>query len=252
VRRLFSCLNAFSLALLVVAAMFGYFRQPQHMVIGLFADLGAVFALCLSLALFIGAAKLVKEHVGRYNLDLELVERLNRIYHPFLATVLVCTGLLVVVGVLGGALLVYPRLGTVHGVLAVLGILAYGIGALRISRFQARLSDIVSEVEDRVPESESPGVPATAEAREGFVPDVVDWTRNSTRGRAWMAAGATILVAALHVELVVTALGWLWAVVGVLGATLLGVGVGVSRGGGRADSSSPGSRAREDEARRSS
>ncbi len=228
-RRLFSVLNAFNLLFLVTAATFGYLRHPRHMLIGLLADLSAVFALCLSLALFVGAAKLVKEHVGRYDLDLELIERLNRIFHPFFVTVLICVGLLVVVGVFGGTLLMYPQLARIHGAFAVLAIGAYTVGAFRIRDFQRDLSALVAEVDDQAPETETPGVPADGDAKDGFVPDVVDWRRNSTRARAWIAGGAALVVVTLHIELAVEALRWFWGPVGVVSAALIGVGVVVSR-----------------------
>ena len=224
-QRIFSYLNGFNFVFLLTAITLGYLGHPKHVLVGLFADLSAIFAFCLALAIFVGLAKYIKEHVGRYDLNLAVIDRLNGIFHPFFTTVLGCCGLLVVVGILGGTLLEHSYLARIHGILAIISVVGYGVGAFRIHRFQADLSRLLAEIADDVPETQTPGVPAEGRAKEGFVPDVVDWNRRSTRGRAWLASGVTLLVVMLHIEIAIKSLGWLWLPIALICAILTGLGI---------------------------
>ena len=224
-QRTFSYLNGFNFVFLLTAIALGYLGHPKHVLVGLLADLSAIFAFCLALAIFVGLAKYIKEHVGRYELDVVVIDRLNGIFHPFLATVLGCCGLLVVLGILGGTLFEHRHLARIHGILAIISVGGYGVGAFRIHRFHAELSRLLAEIADDVPETHTPGVPAEGRAKEGFVPDVIDWNRRSTRGRAWLASGVTLLVVMLHIEIAIKSLGWFWLPIALVSATLTGIGI---------------------------
>ena len=230
-QRIFSYLNGFNFVFLLTAITLGYLRHPKHMLVGLLADLSAIFAFCLALAIFVGLAKYIKEHVGRYDLDLAVIDRLNGIFHPFLMTVLTCAGLLVVLGILGGALLEHGRLARIHGILAIISLVGYGVGAFRIHRFHGDLSTLLAEIAEELPETHTPGVPAEGRAKDGFVPDVVDWSRRSTRGKAWLASGVTLPLVMLHIEIAITSLSWFWLPIALVSATLTGIGIVALRRG---------------------
>ncbi len=222
--RTFLTLNLFNLVFVLTAVVLGYMHHPQHMLVGLLADLSAIFAFSLAMALFMGVAKLVKQHVGRYDLDTSVIERLNSVYHPLLAAVLIVTSGLVVVGLLGAVLATGWVTPSIHGAVAVAAVCLQIWGTHRVYGLQSRLHVLVDEVSQQVPVSPVPGSPAAGEAKPGFVPDELDWQRQGTKGRAFLGAGASLPLVGAYIHIVMLPLGLVWIPLGLFSALLIGVG----------------------------
>ncbi len=233
----FLTLNAVGFVLLMVAMSFGYVHHEHHVLIGMIANLSAIFTLCLPLAAFVGVSKLVKEHVGRYDLDEGIIDEVNAVFRPFFGTVLASAGIFVIAAILGASLLAVHSLAVVHGIVAILGCFGFIWANWRIWGFLGAISSIVERVEDLIPDPDSGDTvaPTSGESlapptpKEGFVSDSVDWSRNSTRGRARIAGGATILLASGHIHIAMTPLGWAWIPIALVAAFLIVVGFSITR-----------------------
>ncbi len=222
--RIFLTINICNALFLCAALVLGYLRHPQHMLVALFANVSAIFAFSLAMALFMGVAKLIKEHVGRYDLDSEIIARLNAIYHPLLTLVLIATSVLVAVGLLGALLGAGWVPVWLHGVTGLGALLMQVYGTARVYKLQTGLHHLVDEVARLVPATQVPGSPAEGNAKPGFVADELDWQRRGTRGRAFLGIGVSVPLIAAYVHIVLFPLGYLWIPVGLAAGLLIGVG----------------------------
>ena len=100
--RLFLGLNVWNVLLLCAALVLGWVRSPHHVRFGILAAVFCCLVQSGMVALFIGAAKLIKEHVGHFNMPLTLIDRLNAVYHKLLFTGATATTLMAAAAILGG------------------------------------------------------------------------------------------------------------------------------------------------------
>ncbi len=206
-RRLFAAANTVALVGLVATAILGGLHGRQHVALGLCTVVLAFFSHCLAMASFMGIAKLLREHVGRFDLDLRFIDRLNEIFHPQLAAVLLASCSLLAAAILGAV----GVPAWLHAALGFTATIIHVAAAVRIHRLQGSLSRLIDDVAALVPATQIPGRPAAGKAIPGFTPDVVDWTRPDTRARFLLAVGVSLPLAAAWYELVGTrTLGCLW------------------------------------------
>lgn len=176
-RLILGC-NVWNVLLLAVSAWLGLTGARGHVVVSLFA---AVFSAAVhggGVALFMGGGKLVKEHVGRFHLPLDIIERLNVVYHAHIPKAILAAASMPVVGVLGGLVGIGKLPGWLHGGLGIAA-LAYQVWLVPYQyRWLKRFHGIVQEVERRLPPDEEL---ATTAPHPGYRPDEVVL---DARGRA--------------------------------------------------------------------
>jgi hypothetical protein len=173
--RLFLGLNVWNVLLLSAALVLGWVRSPLHVRGGILAAVFCCLVQSGMVALFIGAAKLIKEHVGRFNMPLSLIDRLNAVYHKLLFLGATATTLMAAVAILGGVADTGQVPLPVHLGLALL---AFGFVAAAVPlehRLLKRLNGIVTDVERLLP------APEAAAPAPGYSPDKVVL---DARGRA--------------------------------------------------------------------
>jgi hypothetical protein len=74
--------NLWAILFLTVAVVLGWLDAPRHTAVGIFAAVFALLAQSAIFALFMGASKLVQEHVELFALPAQLLDRVNAIMFP--------------------------------------------------------------------------------------------------------------------------------------------------------------------------
>jgi len=186
--RLFLGLNLWSVLFLTAAVSLGLASSPWHTRIGLIAAVFACLTQAGAIALFIGAAKLAKEHVGRFDMPLALLDRVNEIYHKILPATGFGSVLAAATAIVGGVVDAGTWPLWPHRILAVSAYL-YLIAAIPFEyRLQARMHGVISDVEKLVPPPEKlEGAPAHPQYR----PDRVVFDRGG-RARALLYIGISL------------------------------------------------------------
>lgn len=186
--RLFLGCNLWSALFLTAAALLGRAGSPWHVRVSIFAAFFACLVQCGAVALFLGAAKLVKEHVGRFNMPLAIIDRLNGVYHRLIPAAAIGATLAAAASVAGGLAHVDRAPVWTHATLAVAAWL-YLIAVIPIEfRLQGKLHGIITDVERLLP---APAEIPSAPTLPGYRPDQVVLDR-AGRARALLYIGLTI------------------------------------------------------------
>ena len=176
--RLFLGLNVWNVLLLCAALVLGWAGSPHHVRFGILAAVFCCLVQSGMVALFIGAAKLIKEHVGRFNMPLTLIDRLNAVYHKLLFMGATATTLMAAAAILGGVADTGQVPMAVHTTAAVLAF-GFVLGTAPWEhRLLTRLHGIVTDVERLLP---APAEAGAAAPHPGYRPDQVVL---DARGRA--------------------------------------------------------------------
>lgn len=186
--RLFLGCNLWNALFLGAALVTGWTGSRWHVRIAIFAAIFSCLVQSGVVALFLGAAKLIKEHVGRFNMPLALIERLNEVYHRLVPAASIGAVLIGAAAVLGGMAHVDRAPARLHLLVAVAAYL-YLLAIIPLElRLQRRLHGIVTEVERLVP---PPGKIAGSPPLPGYRPDrmVLD---GAGRAKALLYIGLTI------------------------------------------------------------
>jgi hypothetical protein len=119
-----SGLNGWSFGFLTAALLSGFLHASWHINLGLLASLIAVLSQSAVFALFIGAAKTLKETVRLYGLPGSYIERANRVYFGLFPWAVGTAMATVCAAVLGGLAGRSPAYRWIH---AGVSLLAYGV-----------------------------------------------------------------------------------------------------------------------------
>lgn len=185
-KRLFLGLNLWGSLFLAAAAVAARAGSPHHVRIGVFAAVFACLVQSGVIALFLGAAKLLKEHIGRFGMPLSFIDRLNEVYHPLLRTASMSVVLIASAAIAGGLHDVGRAPRWLH-VLPALVATVWFMAAIPIEyRLHAKVHDLVIDVERRLPrDGQEPA------AHPGYRPDEVVLDRTG-RARALLYIGLTV------------------------------------------------------------
>ncbi len=187
-KRLFLGLNLWGACFLLAAAIAGFSGSRHHVRIGVFAAVFACLVQSGVIALFLGAAKLIKEHVGRFGMPLAFIDRLNEVYHPLLRCAAFAVVLMATAAIVGGLADVDRAPGWLHLVLAI-GATAWFLAGIPIEfRLHAKVHALLVDVERRLPRE---GEDARGLAHPGYRPDEVVLDRTG-KARALLYIGLTI------------------------------------------------------------
>jgi len=149
--RLFLGLNLWGILFLVSAGGLGWVGSPWHLRVGIFAAFFACLVQCGIIALFLGAAKLIKEHVGRFDMPLTLIDRLNLVYHRLFPMAAIGAVAVAVAAVVGGLADLGRAPGWLHLGLAV-GAAVYLVVVMPLEyRLHTRLHGVILDVERHLP-----------------------------------------------------------------------------------------------------
>jgi len=211
--------NVWNLLLLVASAWLGIAGSRHHVLISLFAAVFGALVHGGGVALFLGGGKLVKEHVGRFNLPTSILDRYNEVYKAFVTRAILGAASMPVAGVIGGlgGTGLLPR--WVHWSVASAG-LAYNAWLVPYEyRWLKRFHQVVREVDARLPPPEA--IPTTA-PHPAYVPDAIVLDARG-RARALLYMGLTLPVPYLGYRFIVgLPVGWLLIPTVVLTAACLG------------------------------
>ncbi|HKY33601.1 MAG TPA: hypothetical protein VJV23_13810 [Candidatus Polarisedimenticolia bacterium] len=186
--RLFFGLNLWSAVFLIGSALLGWAGSRHHTRAALFASVFACLVQCGVIALFLGAAKLTKEHVWRFNMPLTLIDRVNDVYHRIVPAAAIGACLSAGAALSGGLADVGRLPGWSHHLLAVAA-LAYLLAVIPVERrLHARMHAVILDVERLLPPPEQA---AGAPAHPAYRPDRVVLDRTG-RARALVFVGLTL------------------------------------------------------------
>lgn len=192
--RVIAGCNAWAIVFLLAALVLGAMRSPAHVSFGLFAAVFGILAQSLVFALFMGASKLLKEHVTRYALDQRHLRAANAILFPLFRRATIGSLSMFAFTILAGLAAsgeVAPAIHVAAGVAATLALAAVLPGEVRGLR---AMHVVLHEMERAIPEPaagvpDQPAAPATPPA---LPDDAID-----LRPRALVYSGTTLLALAL-------------------------------------------------------
>jgi hypothetical protein len=199
-------LNVWNVLLLTASLVLGFTGSRWHVLVALFAAVVSALVHGGSVALLLGGSKLVKEHLGRFNLPLSILDRLNEVYKAFVPKAILGAATMPVVGVIGGLVGtgVLPR--SVHW---GLGLAAYAYNLWLVPHeycWLKRFHGIVLEVSRRLPPEEA--MESTA-PHPDYTPDQVVLDLRG-KAKALLFVGLTIPLAYLGYRFISGfAIGWL-------------------------------------------
>lgn len=186
--RLFLGCNLWSALFLTAAALSGWAGSAWHVRVAIFAAIFSCLVQSGAVALFLGAAKLIKEHVGRFSMPLTLIDRLNEVYHRLIPMAAVGTTLTAAASVAGGLAHVDRLPLWAHVTLAAAAYF-YLLAIIPLEyRLQRRLHDVVTDVERLLPPA---GQAHRTRPMPGFSPDRVVLDRMG-RAKALLYVGLTL------------------------------------------------------------
>ncbi len=168
-RLILGC-NVWNILLLSISAALGLTGSRWHVMAALFATIFSAMVHGGGAALFMGGSKLIKEHVGRFNMPLSIIDRLNVVYHAYMPKTIAAGASMPAVGVLGGLVGIGLFPGWAHGGLSLAALL-YQIWMVPYQyRWLKRFHGVVKEVETSLPPSEKM---EETEPHPDYEPDVV-------------------------------------------------------------------------------
>jgi len=193
--------NVWNMLLLSVAMWLAFFGAPRtHLMVSLFAAVFSALVHGGGVALFLGAGKLIKEHLGRFNMPAAILDRLNEVYHAFIPRAILGAAVMPLVGVVGGLAGNgwVPR--PVHAALGIAGYVYLAWLVPHEYRWLRRFHGIVGEVSRRIPPEDAI---ATAEPHPGYRPDQPGPLDAMARARALLYVGLTLPVPYLGYRFIV-------------------------------------------------
>lgn len=198
--------NVWNVALLGAALWLGVTGSPRHVSVSLFAAVFAALVHGGGVALFLGGGKLVKEHIGRFNLPRSVLDRLNEVYGAFVPKAILGAASMPAVGVLGGLAGNGFLPLWVHGTLAAAAY-AYNLWLVPHEyRWLRRFHGVVREVDALLPPTAEL---AAVAPHPGYRPDEVVLDARG-RARALLYIGLTVPVPYLGYRFIVgLPVGWL-------------------------------------------
>lgn len=168
-RLILGC-NIWNILLLSISAVLGLTGSRWHVTASLFATIFSAMVHGGGAALFMGGSKLIKEHVGRFNMPLAIIDRLNVVYHAYMPRTIAAGASMPTVGVLGGLVGIGMLPGWTHGGLSLAALL-YQIWMVPYQyRWLKRFHGVVKEVEANLPPA---GEMEATEPHPDYQPDVV-------------------------------------------------------------------------------
>lgn len=186
--RLFLGCNLWSALFLALAAGLGWAGSGHHVRAGIFAAVFACLVQSGIIALFLGASKLTKEHVGRFDMPLTLIDRVNDVYHRLVPMAAVGATAMAAAAILGGLADVGSIPPWVHHLIAV-GTAVYLVAIIPVQyRLQARMHGVIRDVERLLP---APERAADVVPHPMYKPDRIILDRTG-RARALLYIGLTI------------------------------------------------------------
>jgi hypothetical protein len=186
--RLFLGCNLWNGVFLVATAALGRAGSPFHVRLAVFAAVFSCLVQSGIIALFLGAAKLTKEHVGRFNMPLALIDRVNAIYHRLFPTAALGVALIAAAAIMGGLANVGRVPLWAHGLLAA-GASVYLLAVIPLEyRWQSRMHGVILDVERLLP---APEMIPQAAPHPAYTPDSVVLDRRG-RGKALLYIGLTL------------------------------------------------------------
>ncbi len=184
--RLFLGLNLWGGAFLVAAAITGWGGWSHHVRLGFLATVLACLIQSGVIALFLGAAKLIKEHVGRFGMPLTFIDRLNASYHRLVPMAAISVTATAAAAIVGGLADVGRAPVLLHHLLSVGATIFYIAIILPEYRHHRSIHGIVTDVERLLPAAAE-----DAKAHPGYKPDQVVLDRLG-RARALLYIGLTV------------------------------------------------------------
>lgn len=186
--RLFLGCNLWSILFLTATVVLGLAGSPHHVRVAIFASIFACLIQSGVVALFLGAAKLAKEHIGRFDMPLSLIDRINEIYHRLIPMAAIGTVWTAAVAIIGGAVDKGSAPLWIHRVLAI-GVFAYLVSIIPFEfKLQRAMHEILADVEKLVPPAEK--IPE-APSHPNYKPDRVVMDRTG-RAKALLYIGLTL------------------------------------------------------------
>jgi hypothetical protein len=140
-----------ALALLLALAL-GFLGSAHHGAAGLLATILALLAQSAIFALFMGASKLMKEHVLRFGADPAFVARTNRLMLPLFRWALAVSLLLLLLGILGGLCWSRDVGPWPHAALGIATLAALAVALPKEVRALRAMHGLLAEMEARLPE----------------------------------------------------------------------------------------------------
>ena len=184
--RVIAGCNMWALLFLGAAFVLGMQQSAHHFAVGMFAAIFALFAQCVNFALFMGASKLLKEHVMLYKLPESFMERNNQLLFRLLPWAFAGSLTVLVFGIVAGLGLSGDVPVLVHVVIGILSIavICAAVGP-EVSVFRD-LHTLLADMEAEIPEQRA------SELTDPDQPDPV-----VLRGRALVYVGGTALTLVL-------------------------------------------------------
>lgn len=184
--RLFLGLNLWGGAFLVASAVTGWAGWSHHVRLGILATVLACLIQSGVVALFLGAAKLIKEHVGAFGMPLAFIDRLNASYHRLVPMASLSVTATATTAIVGGLVDVGRAPGWLHHLLSA-GATAFYLAIIPLEyRHHRSIHAIVTDVERLLPKTAE-----EARAHPGYKPDRVILDRIG-RARALLYIGLTV------------------------------------------------------------
>lgn len=217
-----SALNAWSFVFLTAALAGGYFGSSWHVTLGLLASIIAVMAQSAVFALFIGAAKTLKETVAVYRLPHTFISRTSEIYFRLFPWATAGALVTAAAAIFGGLAHRSPAQLWIHGTLALAAYATNVAAAIAEHRQLRRMHDLLAEMAAATPAvAETAGRPTPEAAGREIAPGL----QARARGKAILTLSALGLVTLLGYHFL--AGGGLPPLVLVLAGLALAVFVGV-------------------------
>lgn len=186
--RLFLGCNLWCALFMTGAALLGTAGSVWHQRLAIFAAVFACLVQSAVVALFLGAAKLIKEHVGRFAMPLAFIDRLNEVYHRLIPMAAFGVTITAAAAIVGGAAHLGRAPMWLHVSLAVAAWL-YLLAIIPWQyRLHAKVHRLVTDVERALP---GPGQAEQVAPLPGFRPDQVVLDR-AGRARALLYVGLTV------------------------------------------------------------
>ena len=183
--RLFLGCNIWGASFLVAATITGWAGWRHHIRLGVLATVLACLIQSGVIALFLGAAKLIKEHVGRFGMPLSFIDRLNASYHRLVPMATLSVATTAAAAIAGGLADVGRAPGWLHHLLSVATTILYVAIIPFEYRHHRSIHGIVTDVEKLLPAA------AGSAAHPGYKPDQVILDRIG-RARALLYIGLTV------------------------------------------------------------
>jgi hypothetical protein len=153
-------LNAWSIVFLLAALLGGLLGRPWHPTVGLLASILSVLAQSAVFALFIGAAKTLKETVRAYRLPASFIDRANRIYFRLFPWATAAALVTVVAATLGGLAGRSTALFWIHGLLSAAALVVNAAAAIFEHRELKDMHFVLCDMAAAVPPGAERPLPA--------------------------------------------------------------------------------------------